>query len=368
MVTNTEVTAHPSLRDQVARILEAEIRKNAYPQRLLPGVRVLAQRFGVSTMTITGALDALEALKLIERVKGKGVFIRDKRGRTAKLAPRVRQVGVFCHSTPERLAEDSYNGEIWTGLLDSAARSSLRLTVVGLGQGGEAAQVRRALAEMPLEGGVLLGLTDRAALLRLERLRLPLVLADAHFEGVATDCVTLDSRQGSLAAVRHLLELGHREIGLVTSPRVADNPERWEGFRAGLAAAGLDPDRAFVRSCEAGREQGHRLMKEALAGGVRLPSALYVWCGPVAGGIAGALRESGVRVPQDVSVVACASRRFMRWFPEITAVVADGVAVGTKAVELLHRRIEDPEARPQTVRLPMPLEVRASSGRPGPAR
>lgn len=359
---NKEVVTSPHLRDQVAEILAREISKDSFAAKKLPSVRLLSERFGVSSITIVGALEILEARKLIERVHGKGVFIRDKRGRSSKLGARTRQVGVFAFNAPEQLAEDTYYGEVLAGMVEAAGRAGDRITFVTLSEGKPVAQVKRALAETRMDGAVLLAWTDREALLHVQRSEIPFVLADHHFDSLRMDCVTLDSRQGSLDAVRHLYGLGHRSIGLLASRQIKNNPERYEGFMQGLAEAGLDPQGAIVCKEFSDHSGGYRAISERIAAGKPMPSAWFAWSGPMAAGALQALRDAQWKIPQDVSLVAAGSRTFARLYPGVTSTVADGGMLGAKVIELLDRRIENPGQAYELVQLPMPLVTRASSG------
>ncbi|MCW8129513.1 MAG: GntR family transcriptional regulator [Planctomycetota bacterium] len=345
-----------TLREQVAEILAKEIEGGRFSSQRLPSVRILSERFGVSTLTIIGALNQLEARNLIERVHGKGVFVRDRRGKSRKLGKRTLEVGIFCHNTPKELAADSYYGEIWAGLVEAAAGLNARLTVATVPSDDPVPQVKRTLADTKLDGGVLLAMTQREALLQIQRLDLPFVLADHHYQGLRMDCVTLDSRAGSLAAVRHLVACGYRSIGLLATRRVENNPERLGGFLQGLAEAGLDANRPFIRQDFTDYRGGRHAMASALAADGPIPEAFFVWSGPMVSGALQALRESTRPEARRIKLLAAASPTLKHFHPELAAVVADGRAVGAQALETLARRIAKPETPYAIHRLPMELD------------
>lgn len=351
-----DLTIAPSLRDQIATIISQEIEAQRFANRKLPSVRALAERFDVSLITVVGALDILQQRGLIERVQGKGVFVRDRKGQSGKLGARVRQFGIFCNSTPVELAADPYYGEVWAGMIEAAGRADIGLNVLSLREGQIAQQVRRALAETNLDGAVLLAQDDRDALLQLQRLPVPFVLADHHYPGLRMDCITLDSRQGARDAVQWLRARGHASIGLLASQRVDRNRERLAGFLQGLAEAGLDAQQPFVYPTENSREGGRRGMLELLNSGKPRPDAFVVWSGPMGLGALEALRENASPAARRVDLIAMASRTLRRLEPNLSAAVADGFALGRQAVEMLERRLGHPET-PYEVRLvPMPLE------------
>jgi len=231
----------PSLKEQVADILAGETRSGAFGSGVLPSVRDLAARFGVSGMTVLGALGVLEEHGLVQSVRGKGVFVKGAGRDGTWRSTRSKHLGFFGYTAPFSLSEDTYHAEIVAGLLGSAADDGHRVTFLQFKSGEEVRTVRRQMAELRLHGAVLFAVTDRKVLLGLRKIRCPAVLADHHLDGVETDCVDLDSFQGACDAVLHLAGLGHRRIGLLAAPRPERNPDRWAGYGEGLKAAGLLP-------------------------------------------------------------------------------------------------------------------------------
>jgi len=316
-------------------------------------------------MTVLGALAILERAGLVRSIRGKGVFVRRAGAKGPWRSTRCKHLGFFSYSAPFTLAEDTYYAEVVAGLLEAAAADGHRVTFLQFKPGGELRAVRRQAAELRLHGALLAAVTDREVLLGLRRLGCPAVLADHHLEGIAADCVDLDSFGGARDAVLHLAALGHRRIGFLAAPHPERNPERWAGYRAGLASAGLAPaEEQFVRSGTPNFEGGRELMTRLLAEGAPLPGALFVWSGTMAAGTIQVMRERGLRVPGDASVVTCGSRGFMERFPGITTAVAEGHELGRRALALLVRRAGEPDRPAETVLLPMALEVRGSTAPP----
>lgn len=344
----------PKLREQVAGILAQEIQKGRFESHRLPSVRALSERFGVSTLTIIGALDELESRNLIERVHGKGVFLRDRHGHSRKLGQRSLDICVFSLTAPRQMAADSYYGEVWAGLMDATARQRARLSVSVLSTDDVAAEVRLALSDKKFDGGILLALTNREALLQIQRLDLPFVLTDHHYQGLRMDCVVLDSREGSRTAVQHLASCGYRSIGLLAARRIEDNPERMGGFLQGLTEVGFDTQNAFIRHANSDFVGGHETMTAILNSSDPVPEAFYVWNGPMASGALHALQASTNPAAKQIKLVAAASPTLRQFHPGLASVVADGRALGTKAIELLIQRIEKPET-PFTIAL-IPME------------
>jgi len=203
----------------------------------------------------------------------------------------------------------------------------------------------------------------------LERLsrRVPLVLCAGPREPERLDHAGVANAAGTAAVTRHLLEVhGHSEVAFLGGP--ADSPDaaaRFEGYRHTLAEAGLRvPARPPVAGdfTEAG---GAAAMAAYLAAGHR-PAALVCANDQMAVGALAALTDAGLEAPADIAVTGFDDVQLSRHvWPPLTTVRQPMRQLGTAAVELLLRRIAEPEGPPMAVTLPTELVVRASCGCPG---
>ena len=182
--------------------------------------------------------------------------------------------------------------------------------------------------------------------------------------------VLVQDREAAAMLAEHLLALGHRRIGYVTGPAGNHNEiERWAGFRDTLLAAGLAetditryPGNFHVAS-------GFAAGRKFLADPVR-PTAVFAASDMMAIGFMRAVHASGLRVPQDVSVVGFDGIEFADFCePPLTTVRQPREAMGREAAELLVRLIRG-EAAPgpdMTVRLPLTLRQGGSTACRGSA-
>ena len=143
---------------------------------------------------------------------------------------------------------------------------------------------------------------------QLQRLRaaeVPVVLVDAVGDDVT--CVVTDDVEGGRLATRHLVELGHREIAFIGDSSdnafgFTSSAKREEGYREVLRDAGIRLRRSLVRHGPHDRLAGRRLTDELLAQRTP-PTAIFAASDALAVGVLEAARASGVRVPEDLSVV-----------------------------------------------------------------
>jgi DNA-binding LacI/PurR family transcriptional regulator len=176
------------------------------------------------------------------------------------------------------------------------------------------------------------------------------------------DVVAIDQEEGARLAVRHLLGLGHRTVTHLAGPEDwLDAAARLRGWRVELTAAGASMPEVMVGDWSA--DSGYRAGGDLVAGG-ELPTALFAANDLMAIGLVRALVESGVSVPEQVSVVGfddIDATGFL--LPPLTTVRQDLVTLGRLGVERLLARIAGAEPG-DPVRQPPELVVRASTAAP----
>ena len=217
-------------------------------------------------------------------------------------------------------------------------------------------------------GGLILASTlhdaDALAVL-VERSGTPAVLVDREFALPGVDVVLADSFGGGYAVTRHLLDLGHTHIACITGPELTPSGARTAGYLQALAEAGIEPRPEWIARGDFEYPGGQAAMTEILASGDGV-TAVFAANDLMAMGAIGTLRERGLRVPADVSVVG-----FDDAFPAalisppLTTVRQPLAEIGTTAVALLLARMRgDADARPERRLLATELVVRESTAEP----
>jgi DNA-binding LacI/PurR family transcriptional regulator len=108
---------------------------------------------------------------------------------------------------------------------------------------------------------------------------------------------------GGRSATRHLIELGHRRIAMITGPdRILCCRARLDGYRSSMEAASLPVDPDLIVRADLNQEAGHTAAGELL-GRLDRPTAIFASNDLQALGVYQAARETGLRIPQDLSVV-----------------------------------------------------------------
>jgi DNA-binding LacI/PurR family transcriptional regulator len=195
------------------------------------------------------------------------------------------------------------------------------------------------------------------------------VVVNAEPTGLPVTVVASDNVGGARMATEHLLRLGHRRIAYVRGSETfsADTP-RIEGFRLACRAAGLpEGDTPEVRG-DGQVEGGERAAAEIHERGLDV-TAIACYNDLTAIGVMRTLRAAGRSVPSDVSVIGCDDIAAASWvFPALTTVAQQKAEMGRLAVERLAAVLDDPlhATAPETIRLPMVLRERESTG-PAPS-
>ena len=228
------------------------------------------------------------------------------------------------------------------------------------------ARYLEAFADRRVDGVIVAACTDEDMEV-LQGYDAPIVVVDAHTAAATSGfpLVEVENVPAARELVAHLIRLGHRRIGLLTIG--AQNP-RAEGYRLALQDAGIPYDPALVSVSNRvepdlialGRHQAEQL----LASAVRRPTALFGITDLMAMGALRALKEAGLRVPEDIAVVGFDDITYSALTaPPLTTVSQPKYRMGVVAMRLLREAMEQKDRwLPRKVVLQTELVIRESCG------
>jgi LacI family transcriptional regulator len=178
----------------------------------------------------------------------------------------------------------------------------------------------------------------------------------AGFPGVESEDI-----QGSAAATKHLLELGHRRIAFFAGPSAAPwAQERLEGYKRMLREAQIDPDESLIFNAGGTIEEGEKAALQMLNEGVNA-TAIQSSNDMAAVGAAQLLMKQGLGIPQDFSIVGFGNILLSEYFAvPLTTVRQPKFRLGTAAVEIMRKLLRREPA--ESKRLPTDLLIRSSTG------
>ncbi len=204
---------------------------------------------------------------------------------------------------------------------------------------------------------------------------LPVVMLCSPSRGTDVDSVIILNFPGARDMVAHLISLGHRRIAIIKGATGNhDAAERLRGYRAALKDTGLDADKALERDGDFTEAGGNAATRALLALETR-PTAIFAANDSMAIGALSALRESGVRVPEEVAVAGFDDIPLAHYMdPPLSSVRVPIAELGARAVEILLDRITNRDGHTlRRERVSTELVIRRSTGapcaeRPPPAR
>jgi DNA-binding LacI/PurR family transcriptional regulator len=198
----------------------------------------------------------------------------------------------------------------------------------------------------------------------LEDSGVPLVALDPTGDLHPTPSVGSTNWSGGLAAARHLIELGHRRIAIITGPvRDLAARARHDGARTALDAAGLPIDERLVRNGVFTVDQGRDLGLELLRGDDP-PTAIVCGDDLQAFGVYEAARLTGRRVPHDLGVVGFDDIEHCQWIsPPLTTVRQPFAEMGATAARMVLALAAGEHVPQSRVELSTSLVVRASTAK-----
>jgi DNA-binding LacI/PurR family transcriptional regulator len=193
---------------------------------------------------------------------------------------------------------------------------------------------------------------------RLRARGIPFVVVDPAGEPAPdVPSVGATNWNGGLAATRHLIELGHRRIGMIGGPAtMLCSRARVDGYRAALETAGLPVDQQLIRwgtfHLEAGYEEGQALLSLP-----EPPTAIFAGSDLQAFGVYEAARELGVKIPTQLSVIGFDDLPMARWVgPPLTTIRQPLMEMAATAARLVLGLGEE-----QRIELATTLVVRQST-------
>ena len=201
---------------------------------------------------------------------------------------------------------------------------------------------------------------DDGSLKKLIGERSNIVLIDEDVPGVDVPKVFVDNVAGGYLATRHLIEIGHKRIAHVTGPEALFTVrERLAGYRRALGEAGVPFDPSLVRFGAYDRRFGQLAAAELIAREVP-PTAIFAASDYLVVGMLEALRDRGLDVPGDMSIVGFDDMEFTSLLmPPITTMRQSARELGRAGVALLLAILAGDSAIPATT-----LASAATSGKP----
>ncbi|OQA76163.1 MAG: Arabinose metabolism transcriptional repressor [Lentisphaerae bacterium ADurb.Bin242] len=344
-----------------------QLKEQILSGRLTPGSKLpaedsLARRYGVAKLTLRNALGKLAQEGLIKRLKGKGTFIADE------ISGREKIVSVIFDFHDQVMP--STIAKIISGIIMRLNKEkNFRIRVDGIEDLPQIISQHRA-GEIRIDGAITVRLNEQ-----ISRIVPMLLDADIPFvaEGITGpyNSVEIDNRKSMKIAFRHLLELGHREIGIGTLVNYKNEHllQRDEIARELLKKefGGVHEEYCFNLKMDDPRLPMEKQAFTFLRGKHK-PTALLCTCDVAALPLITQAPFAGIRIPEEFSVIGFDDMEACLFvYPGLTTIRQDYFQHGGMAAKLLIDKMHDCNHRQSHCRIVPELVVRGSCA-PPPAR
>lgn len=305
-------------------------------------IKDVAREAGVSIATVSNAINDIDVLKpetkrhvleVAERLR----YIPNINGRGLKAA-KTKVVGLFVS-----YIESSYYGVLAEAIFNECQRQGYELVVHVSHQGRN---MMRDILGQRVDGAVILSnRIEKDDVDVLIDAGIPTIFLDREVAADRAGSVLFDSYNDGAMAAKYLLDKGFKTLGYIMGIiKSYDDNKRYEGFKKTIEANGLKLKEEYVWNGGFERKLSYEAAKNFLKKGIELPDAVFAANDWSAIGYMEALKEEGIKVPDDVSVIGCDDIDYCQWFnPTLTTIRTEYKKQGLYAAQKLIGMIENKE-------------------------
>lgn len=323
---------------------------------------------GVSRTTVSLVLNDVEGINISPETRQKVREVAEKLGyipnatAQALATQRARAIGLVMTRSPHHIASDTFLPQILGGLLEVVKQNKLRLLIESVESEHQDRVYLELVRAKHIDGMILLTpRIDDAALKRLEEIDTFTVvmgkLADSNLYSV-----DVDNQLAARKATQYLIDIGHTQIACIANARASfsSSYERVLGYKDALIASGIIPDDDLIQYADFDPQSGFACMQTLLASGKKF-TAVFVASDNVAMGVKSALRETGLRIPDDISIIGFDDIPWAKYSdPPLTTIRLPAQDLASEACLMLLDLMQGSEPEVQHLILDTELVVRKS--------
>lgn len=270
-------------------------------------IKDIAKSLNVSTATVSLVLNNKPGVgaetreRVLHYISENGLNIN-----TRKYTLNNKNVGFFIYKRHGKVVSDTpFFSQVIEGIEAEARKFGYNLSITYFKAEEETEQLSRYLSQNQPEGVVILATEmDRKDLAVFERMQIPAVYLDNEFEEEHVDSIFIGNERGSREAVEHLIAMGHRDVGYLHSAvHISNFDYRQKGYRRALEENGIAVNDENIFLLDSTIEGAYADMRRLLRSGVKLPSAVFADNDIIAVGAMKAMKEFGLRIPEEVSII-----------------------------------------------------------------
>jgi DNA-binding LacI/PurR family transcriptional regulator len=337
-----------------------------------PTIKDVARKAGVSITTVSFVLNNRPDVTISQEVKkrvldaAKAMDYHPSAMAAGLAGRRTRNLGVIFYQEDKTISNQFYSFVI-EGIVKETVEKNFNLlfSFVESAYTGYPS-LPKIVREKNVDGVLLIGRGEPRMVADLKERRVPIVAVDNYPALKGIDTVQTDNKQGGITAVEHLIGLGHRHIGLLTTAEARPSlEERKEGWKAAHSKNNLSPEKDFIFECDALTfHDGYEKTKEILKKNRKM-TALFCVNDEMAAGALRAARETEWSVPGDLSIMGFDNIIMSNYTdPPLTTISPAKEYMGKLAVSRLLELIDNKDLPPKRQEVPVELIIRQSTGKP----
>jgi len=344
---------------QIYNDLKNKIIDNEFEDEFLPSERILSEMYNVERATLRRSLQLLVKDKLIVKVPGIG----SKVNREILAKPEVNIDAssniafILPGGTVDRIYEP-FIASFFYNFEKECYRYNYGLFYTKLDSEED---LYERVYKKHIKGIVWVSKVNEDLVNKAKELNIPSVCVSNHIPGFNT--ILCDNYEGSSLATNHLISLGHKRIAYINGIKTYLNAmERYTGYIRAMSLQGLQYDDALVRDGNWTFESGYEAMKDLIKSKTGL-TAVFAANDMMALGAIKAIHDSGMSVPNDISVVGFDNIKQGTYSsPALTTIAVDTKAFARETLKALNQAVEDTNNPPVKILIPSSLVVRESTG------
>ncbi len=267
-------------------------------------IKEIAERAGVSIATVSLALNGKSNVKeetkqvILELARECGYTKKNMKPKKSILLVKYVNSGISIDK----------NGNFITELIDAIENTASKYEYNIAIKNVMASDWQKDLSSINQEdfSGIIFLATEAQedVAIGINNMDIPVVAVDNMFEYTDIDSIVMDNRGGIYDAVKYLYDLGHREIGFIDSYIKFDNIlQRTEGYEKAVERLKLTFKDEYKITIGLTLESAYQDMLTQLNRGIKLPTAYVAANDTLAIGVIKALKEFGIQVPEQVSII-----------------------------------------------------------------
>lgn len=328
-----------------------------------PTIYDVAEKAGVAISTVSKVLNNTGSLadKTRKKVKETMEELNYQPSVVASVKKRIQTIGLLIPNIA-----NPFMAEVARSIENHAKRHGYSLMICSTDNDLKTEVEYISILKQKYTDGIIVatGLKKEKAIKELIKTDLPIALLSREVPSLAADTVLVDDYLGGYEATRHLIDLGHEKIAMITEDTFFSTLRaRVRGYKKALEEAGLNYDESLVLTNNISVEEGKKAMLILLKKSSP-PTAVFASTESLAIGAVQGARELMVKVPDELSIVGFDDTVLSTICePPLTTIAQPIDEMGKKVVELLIEEIEKKKESKQRVVLSPKLIVRNSTAR-----